>query len=286
MTSNSTAVQSQEQPQRQVHRQRYEALRAAGQGVTALALPPATLRSHSISASDVMHHEKIPGGWYYTIRLARGNALRLVNTSGTTSVALMAWCAADTSERLNLVDTMKVQWSISLRKGRVVYTDMGRVAFSIIEDTCGAHDALAGCTTAASNAMTFGAVVARNSRDNFLVAASKLGLSRRDVAGCVTFFSPVGVDARGKLVWKGDQTGSQRTPGDFVDLRAEMDMLVVLSNAGHPLDPTPSAIPAEVDVLHFVPPALSARDPCYLAGGEAARAFGFTKRHVEQGVRT
>ena len=285
MTSNQTAAQIKEHTLRQVHRQRYEALRAAGQGVTALALPPATLRSHTIPASDVLHHEKIPGGWYYTIRLARGSALRLVNTSGTTSVALMAWCAADTSERLNLVDTMKVQWSISLRKGRVVYTDMGRIAFSMIEDTYGAHDALAGCTTAASNAVAFGAVTARNSRDNFLIAASKLGLSRRDVAGCVTFFAPVGVDARGKLVWKGDQTGSLCTPGDFVDLRAEMDMLVVLSNAGHPLDPAPSAIPAEVDVLHFVPPAPDARDPFYLAGVEAARAFGYTKRHIEQGVR-
>lgn len=285
MASNSTSESNLAQSQRQLHRERYEALRAAGQGLTAHAMPPATARHHTIPVNDVLHHEKIPGGWYYTIRLARGSALRLINTSGTSSVALMAWCAADTSERLNLVDTMKVQWSIALRKGRVVYTDMGRIAFSIIEDTSGAHDALAGCTTEASNAITLSAGVARNSRDNFLIAASKLGLSRRDVAGCATFFAPVGVDAQGKLVWKGDQTGLQRTPGDFVDLRAEMDMLVVLSNAGHPLDPTPSAVPAEVEVLHFVPTAPDAHDPCYLAGVEAARAFGYTKRHVEQGVR-
>jgi urea carboxylase-associated protein 2 len=263
-------------PARQAHRLRYEALRAAGQGVTAHALPPPSSRDNKLPADKLLHHESVPGGWYYTTRLKRGEALRLLNTSGTSAVALMAWSEADASERLNLVDTMKVQWSICFGKARVVYTDMGRIAFSIIEDSCGAHDAVAAPTTEAMLVAASAADPSRNSRDNFLAAASKLGLSRRDVAGCLHFFAPVGVDASGRLAWR----AGQRTPGDFVDLRAEMDLIVVLSNAGHPLDPGLGREPEAVEVLRFTAPPTGPDDMCRKVGAEAARAFEFTERHT------
>jgi uncharacterized protein YcgI (DUF1989 family) len=88
---------------------------------------------------------------------------------------------------------MKVQWSTGLRRGRILYTEMGRVAFSIIEDTSGAHDPLVGPTTKASMSAALGPGALRNSRDNFLAAAAKLGLSRRDVPACGSFFAPVDV---------------------------------------------------------------------------------------------
>jgi uncharacterized protein YcgI (DUF1989 family) len=122
----------------------------------------------------------------------------------------------------------------------------------------------------------------RNSRDNFLAAAAKLGLSRRDVPACVSFFAPVGVDADGRFVWRAEQ----RVPGDFVDLRAEMDLWVVLSNAGHPLDPALCALPAPVDVIRFTALPPDGNDPCRHGCIEAERAFELTDRHVRRGSKS
>jgi urea carboxylase-associated protein 2 len=268
--------------ERQAHRARYEALRAAGQGESARALPPLTERGHTLPDHLVLHREHLPGGWYWTTRLARGEALRIVNTAGTSAISMIAWCEADLSERLNTADTMKVQWSTGLRKGRILYTEMGRVALSIIEDTSGAHDPLVGPTTQASMASALGAGVARNSRDNFLAAAAKLGLSRRDVPLCVNFFAPVGIAEDGRFVWR----SGQRAPGDFVDLRAEMDLWVVLSNAGHPLDPALCALPEPIDVLRFSAPPPDNNDLCRHACIEAEHAFALTERHVCRGSKS
>ncbi len=274
-----TPLHDTAQAERDAHRARYEQLRAAGQGAAKQALPPATDRSQPLPPGALLHHEEVPGGWYHATRLTRGEALRIVNTTGTSAVSLMAWSVADTSERLYLVDTMKIQWSIAICKGRVLYTDMGRVALSVIEDTSGAHDALVGPTTQSSMQAALGAGAWRNSRDNFLAAAAKLGLSRRDLHPCLNFFAPVGVDAEGRFVW---QPG-QRTAGDFVDLRAEMDLWVIVSNAGHPLDPALAATPGPIDMMRFTVPPARADDLCRSGSPEATRAFELTERHVRHG---
>lgn len=261
---------------RQAHRARYDALRAAGQGATAAALPPPSPRGMALPAAAVRHVETVPGGWAWTTRLQRGEGLRIANPTGRSAVSLLAWCCDDTSERLNIADTVKVQWSTVLRKGRVLYTDMGRVALSIIEDSCGAHDTLAGPSTAAWADRVFGPGVARNGRDNFVAAAAKLGLSRRDLPPCITFFAPVHVAEGGRLAWR----DGVRLPGDFVDLRAEMRLWVIVSNTAHPLDPRPSAEPPQVELSLFDAPPAGPDDPCRHAGVEVQRAFEFTERHV------
>ncbi len=176
---------------------------------------------------------------------------------------------ADASERLNHADTIKIQWAASLRKGRVILSDMGRVLFSIIEETAGgAHDAVTGASTAATNQARYGDTTLRNTRDNFLLAAGKLGLDRRDVHPCLSFFAPVGVDAEGRFVWR----EGNRHPGDFIDLRAELDLVVALSNCPHPLDPSPIYNPGDVEITRYRAEAVEG-DLCRTASAEAIRAF-------------
>jgi urea carboxylase-associated protein 2 len=252
------------------YKRRYEDLKAAGQGQAPRALPPPTPRDGApVVDAAIIHRESIPGGWYWTTRLNRSEALRLINTSGASCVSLLAWSAADPSERLNHADTIKVQWAASLRKGRVILSDMGRVLLSIIEDTSGAHDTLAGGTSAATNAARYGEAPTRNTRDNFILAAGKLGLSRRDVAPCISFFAPVSVDADGRFQWE----ANRRHAGDFVDLRAEMDLLVALSNCPHPLDPESFYAPQAVEAIRYRPKPAGADDLCRTASAEAMRAF-------------
>jgi urea carboxylase-associated protein 2 len=261
MTSVETTIE--------INRRRYEALKAAGLGDAPRALPPPSPRpAPPIAAADVLHREQVPGGWYWTTVLRRGEALRLELGKHPATIALIAWNRDDPSERINFPDTIKVQWTSALRKGRVIFSDMGRVMFSLIEDSSGYHDALLGGSTPASNEASYGPGH-RNTRDNFILAAMKLGLSRRDIPACISFFAPVRTDDAGHFVW----LAGERRPGDFVDLRAEMDMNVIVSNCPHPLDPVAVYDPKPVDITRFraAPPA--ADDLCRTASAEAKRGF-------------
>jgi len=252
------------------HARRYAELKAAGQEHAPRTLPPPTARDAApIDPAAIVHRETLPAGWYWTTRLDRGDTLRIVNTSGISTVSLLAWNSVDPSERLNHADTIKVQWAARLQKGRLLLSDMGRVLLGITEDTSAAHDTLVGGSTAASNQARYGEGNFRNTRDNFILAAAKLGLDRRDVHPCVSFFAPVAVDAEGRLVWS-DQ---RRWKGDFVDLRAEMDLLIALSNCPHPLDPAQTYPQAGVEVVRYRADAVAADDLCRTATAEARRAF-------------
>jgi urea carboxylase-associated protein 2 len=251
------------------NRRRYEALKAAGQSDAPRALPPpSSLPAPTIHDDDVLHREQVPGGWYWSTTVRRGDALRLELSKGPATIALVAWSLADPSERLNYADTVKVQWTAALGKGRVIFSDMGRVMFSMIEDSTGYHDALVGGCTAASTAARYGASQ-RNTRDNFILAAAKLGLSRRDIPPCLSFFAPVRTDAHGQLTW----VEGKRRAGDFVDLRAEMDLIVALSNSPHPLDPAVVYDPKPVTITRFRAAPASVDDLCRTASAEAKRGF-------------
>ena len=143
----------------------------------------------------------------------------------------------------------------------------GAVLLGIIEDTSGAHDTLVGGSTAA-DASRFDGAPRRNTRDNFILAAGKLGLDVRDVHPCVSFFAPVSVDADGRFQWN----AARRQAGDFVDLRAEMELLVALSNCPHPLDPSPADPAGAIEIVRYRTKPGSG-DLCRAAGAEAARAF-------------
>jgi uncharacterized protein len=265
---------SQTREQIEANRRRYEELRAAGQELAPKGLPePTALNGAPIAPDAVIHREHVPAGWYATIRLRRGEALRMTDESGRSSVSLIGWREEDTSERINCADTVKVQWSAAVSKGRVIFSDMGRVFLSVIEDTSGAHDLLVGGSTPASTLAAFGAP-GRNTQENFLAAASKIGLDVRDIPPCVTFFAPVTLDEAGRFRW---QEGRKR-PGDFVDLRAEMNLILVVSNCPHPLDPARPAATGPVSLVkHRAAPA-TAGDACRTGSPEANRAFAFTDR--------
>ncbi len=258
----------------EANRRRYEELRAAGQELTPKGLPSATaLNCAPLAADAVISREQVPAGWYTAVRLRRGEALRMVDDSGRASVSLIGWREEDTSERINCADTVKVQWSAAISKGRVLLSDMGRVFLSVVEDTSGAHDLLVGGSTPASTRAAFGAVT-RNTHENFLAAAAKVGLGLRDIPPCVTFFAPVSLDANGRFLW----TADRKRPGDFVDLRAEMNLLLVLSNCAHPLDPARPAAADPVTLFRHRAPSPPPDDSCRTTSPEIVRAFEFTDR--------
>ncbi|PZQ51265.1 MAG: urea carboxylase [Rhodovulum sulfidophilum] len=250
-------------------RARYAAHQKKGLEAAPKALPPASpVPAPAVDATRVIRSETIAPGWYWTTRLEKGEALRITPETATTTVALACWSAADPTERMNLPDTVKVQWTTELSRGRVIFSDMGRVLLSITEDSCGAHDALTGGSTPGTNAR-FGDPKLRNTRENMVLAAAKLGLDRRDIPAILSLFAPVRVDAEGRFEWR----PAMLSGTDWVELRAEMDLLVALSTCPHPLDPNPDYAPATMVATRLAARPVPADDICRTATPEAVRGF-------------
>jgi hypothetical protein len=132
---------------------------------------------------------------------------------------------------------------------------------------------MVGGSTPASTLAAFGAA-SRNTQENFLAAAAKIGLGLRDIPPCVTFFAPVSLDDKGCFLWN----SGRKQPGDFVDLRAEMNLVLAMSNCAHPLDPARPAASGSITLIrHRVPPP-APDDPCRTTSPEIVRAFEFTDR--------
>ncbi|MGE6738792.1 urea amidolyase associated protein UAAP1 [Allorhizobium pseudoryzae] len=255
------------------NRARYEEHQKEGLDFAPKALPGKSGKpAPALAAEQIVHQEKLPGGWYWWTRVKANEVLRIALDEGLSTVSVVAWNAADPSERMNLPDTVKVQWTTGLGKGRVIFSDMGKVMFSISEDSCGAHDVLMGGSTASSNARKYAGAngpALRNTRDNLVLVATKAGLDKRDIPAALALFAPVRVDAEGKFQWKPELVSD----GDYVDLRAEMDMIVGFSNCPHPLDPNPVYAPNPVIITRIAAAEPAVDDLCRTATAEAIRGF-------------
>ncbi len=253
------------------YRRRYFALKEKAQAVNTRR-PAAThvTNEKTLPGELIIAEDSIPPGWYWTGRVSRGQSLRIINEAATHGVSALFWNARDFSERYNAGDTVKVQWTAQLSRGKLLLSDMGRVLASITDDSCGFHDFIAGGSTRNSDSAKYGPdPTRRNSRENFVLAAGKHGMSARDVGPCVTFFAPVSVDEQGEFVWNSDALA----PGQYVDLRAEMDLVVALSNCPHPLSPAREWQAQPVRFQIWRAPEAAADDLCRTVSEEAVRAF-------------
>lgn len=252
------------------YRARYEQMRDNARQVE--IRPPVPYSPVPMEDTAILARQSVPGGWYCSTHLPRGQALRLINTGGNHGVAVMLWNADDVSERYNPADTIKQQWTTRISAGHVLLSDMERVMASVLGDSCGYCDTLVGGSTPGSNARNFGDARLRNTRDNMRLIVGKHGMDVRDMAVCISFFSHVSVDEGGRFSWgEGDVRA-----GDHVDLRAEMNLLVGVSNCPHPFSPRTTYDPAPIDVVRWQPPQPGAGDPRTLAGQEIRRAFDMT----------
>lgn len=230
----------------------------------------------------ILYEEMLPGGAMWSWKLRRHRTLRLTDVEGGANAGLMAWNADERSDRLNLPDTLKEQYTAKLTRGHVLMSDMGHALLSITADTVGWHDPLGGHSDAAGVLAKYGPGTYqekrnawhRNAHDEFLIEAAKRGLGKRDLMGNVNFFGRVDVDEEGRMAFHAGNS----TAGGSVDLRAEMNVLVVLNTCQHPLDPAPEYAPKPVHVAILETPAPEEDDYCRNFRGENQRAFVLTER--------
>lgn len=226
-----------------------------------------------VAADDLVWEETVAAGGYATRRLSRGSRLRLIDTRGDACASLLLFNAEMPTERLNVADTVKVQWNAYLGAGKLLLSDMGRVLMSITDDSAGTHDAFCGTSNAATNAAKYGhgsnSGPCPNGRDRFLLGAAKHGLSRRDVHPCITLFKGVTIAADGSIV---PEIGPF-APGRSVVLRAEMDVIVVIANCPHVLDPRDQYSVTPLRATAWRGPVTREDDPLRNATPEGLRAF-------------
>lgn len=247
----------------------------AGTRVEAMPLlpPVADDLSPGVEAEDLVWEETIAAGGYASRTLARGTRLRLIDLKGDACASVLLFNAAMPSERLNVADTVKVQWNAYLGEGKLLLSDMGRVLASLTDDDAGTHDAICGPSNAASNLAKYGE--GRNSgpfpsgRDRLLLGAAKHGLQRRDVHPCVNLFKGARVEADGAITpLVGPFEG-----GRSVVLRAEMDLIVVIANCPHVLDPRTEWCVTPLRATAWRGPPTPPDDPIRIATPEGLRAF-------------
>jgi uncharacterized protein len=225
-----------------------------------------------VSPNDLLWEETIAGGGYASRILTRGTRVRLIDLKGDACASILLFNAAMPTERLNVADTVKVQWNGYLSEGSVLLTDMGRVIASIEQDDAGTHDAFCGASNQASNSRHYGE--GRNSgehpnaRDRLLLGSAKHGLSRRDVHPCINLFKGVRIAGDGAV----EPDFGPFAPGRSVTLRAEMDLILVIANCPHVLDARPWSV-TPLRATAWRGPVTAADDTIRNATPERLRAF-------------
>ncbi|MCF3652383.1 urea amidolyase associated protein UAAP1 [Synoicihabitans lomoniglobus] len=208
--------------------------------------------------------------------ISRGKTLRLTDLQGGANVGVLLYNADLTVERYNMPDTLKGQHTYQLTHPHCLHSDMGRLLASITADTAGWHDTACGCSDAAQVAAKYGKKsyqsghneFHRNGRECFLIELAKWGLGKRDLVPNLNLFSKVTADEAGVLTF----VPGNSPAGAYVDLRLEMNTLVVLNTCQHPLDPDPVYHPRPVKLEVFPAQPVALTDTCINSRPENLRA--------------
>jgi len=236
----------------------------------------------SLSLRPTLYEELVPGGGHTSFVLKRGQLLRITDLEGGANASLLLLNAAEKSERLNLPDSLKCQHTAKLTAGHCLYSDMGRVLAAITADTCGWHDSFGGVLNATEVQEKYGNGnyqqlrngFFRNGVDNLLVEMGKWNLNLQDLLMCLNLFSKVTVDSNGCFHF---QPGNSKA-GDYIELYAPMDTLVVLTALQHPMDPSPDYAPKPLQLSWHKVESDGISVLCRTSRPENQRGFHNTER--------
>jgi uncharacterized protein len=207
------------------------------------------LKESSLSPSRARLDRVVPAGEPWLGRVAKGQVLRIVDLEGNQAVDTLFFSAADPRERYSATETIRGQGNLYLTTGTQLRSTEDRVMLTIVADTCGRHDTLGGACSSESNTVRYGHHTRsmHSCRDSFLLAVTKadLPLSKRDLTCNINFFMNVPVTPEGRLTFEDGISAG----GKYVELRADMDVLCLISNCPQLNNPCNAYNPTPVRVL-------------------------------------
>ncbi len=220
---------------------------------------------------------ELPSGAHWSLRMRRGSIMRLTDMNGAANLGMLFYNPENLLERYNAPDTLKCQHTFKLTRGNCLYSDMGRIFASIVQDSLGWHETVAGNSHASHVQRRWGARDyqhdrndwKQNGHDAFLVELAKYGLGAADLAANINWFSKVTVSDDGNL----ELATEHSRAGDQVTLRFEMDSLVVMHTCPHPMNCSADYPQSRVQIELGVAEALQQDDYCMCFSAENGRGF-------------
>lgn len=216
------------------------------------------LTESKLNPADAVFRQVVKAGAGFTHEIKAGQTVRLLDLEGNQAADTLFYNARDPIERYSAVDTIRRQGKVYLTTGTQLISSEDNVMLTIVADTCGRHDTLGGACAAESNTVRYALEkkFMHNCRDTFLLqvcnhhipdpaTGAAVAMSKRDIAPNINFFMNVPVTPEGRLTFEDGISHA----GKYVELRAEMDVLFVISNCPQLNNPCNAYNPTPVEVL-------------------------------------
>ena len=208
------------------------------------------IKESHLSAGTAAYREIVPAGRYWMHTVKKGQTFRIFDIEGNQAADTLFFNAADPHERYSATDTIREQGNVYLTAGTVLMSDLCNPMLTITADTVGRHDTLGGACATESNTVRY--ALEKKSmhacRDSYLLAVAEnehYGLDKRDIGHNINFFMNVPVTPQGGLTFEDGLSA----PGKYVEMRAEMDVIVLISNCPQLNNPCNAYNPTPIEVL-------------------------------------
>jgi uncharacterized protein len=213
-------------------------------------MAPFKTKESNLNADVASYRHTIHAGGYWMHVVKAGETLRLVDVEGNQAADTLFFNADNPSERYSATDTLREQCNVYIGAGTVIRSDICRPMLTVTADTVGRHDTLGGACATESNTVRYAleTKTMHACRDSYLLAISEneqFGLTKRDIAHNINFFMNVPVTPDGRLTF----ADGVSAPGKYVEMRAEMNVIVLISNCPQLNNPCNAYNPTPIEVL-------------------------------------
>jgi urea carboxylase-associated protein 1 len=208
------------------------------------------IKESALNPDNAVERTVVPAGDYYMQVVKKGQTVRILDLEGNQAADTLFYNANDPSERYSAMDTIREQGNIYLSTGTRLLSNAGNVMLEIVADTCGRHDTIGGACATESNTVRYALdkKCMHACRDSWMLAVAEheeFGIGKRDITHNINFFMNVPVTPEGKLTFEDGISDA----GKYVELKAAMDVIVLISNCPQLNNPCNAYNPTPVEVL-------------------------------------
>ena len=208
------------------------------------------IKESSLLPENTLYRETFPAGDYFMKVVNKGQTFRILDLEGNQAADTLFYNAEDPAERYSAMDTIREQGNVYLTAGTKLISNLGYVMLEIVADTCGRHDTLGGACATESNTVRYALEkkCMHACRDSWMLAVAEneeFGMSKRDITHNINFFMNVPITADGGLTFEDGISA----PGKYVEMKAYMDTIVLISNCPQLNNPCNGYNPTPVEVL-------------------------------------
>ncbi len=208
------------------------------------------IKQSSLNAENAVDREVVDAGDYYMKVVKQGQTFRILDLEGNQAADTLFYAAADPSERYSAMDTIREQGNVYLSAGSILRSNENNPMLEIVADTCGRHDTLGGACATESNTVRYDLEkrCMHACRDSWMLAVAEheeFAMSKRDITHNINFFMNVPITEDGGLTFEDGISA----PGKYVEMKALMDVIVLISNCPQLNNPCNAYNPTPVEVL-------------------------------------